>query len=78
MSRVVIPRAYMDKILSSKPVKRLEPFGTILGSKLALRSRGTAMSISPKSPFSFFLLAPRHRPHLPLRLDQSDSALLAA
>src|SRR3982750_15335 len=54
MSRVVMPRAYIDRILSSKPVKRVVPFGTIFGSKLALRSRGPGISISPKSPLSFF------------------------
>ena len=54
MSRVVIPRAYNERILSSKPSKRVCPFGIICGAKVALRSRGTAMGNSPKSPFNVF------------------------
>src|SRR5580704_12182514 len=56
-----MPRAYIEMILSSKPVNRLCPLATILGSKLPCRSRGVSSSSSPKSPFSTL------RP-LPLRL----------
>src|ERR1035437_3112569 len=56
-----MPRAYIEMILSSKPVNRLCPLATILGSKLPCRSRGVSSSSSPKSPFS--TLQP-----LPLRL----------
>ena len=45
-----IPRAYIEMILSSKPSKRVCPFGTICGSKVELRSRGTSRGNSPKSP----------------------------
>jgi hypothetical protein len=44
ISRVVIPRAYSERILSSKPAKRVVPSGTI--------------STVPKSPFNRLLLAP--------------------
>src|ERR1700739_3192727 len=47
-----MPRAYIEMILSSKPVNRLCPLATILGSKLPCRSRGVPSSSSPKSPFS--------------------------
>ncbi|GEM_PF-3405928 len=50
---VLIPREYIEMILSSKPVKRVCPLPTIFGSKLPLRSRGVSREISPKSPFSF-------------------------
>src|ERR1700733_11087208 len=56
-----MPRAYIEMILSSKPVNRLCPLATILGSKLPCRSRGVSSSSSSKSPFSTL------RP-LPLRL----------
>src|SRR5882724_12954672 len=56
-----MPRAYIEMILSSKPVNRVCPLATILGSKLACRSRGVSSSSSPKSPFSAL------RP-IPLRL----------
>jgi hypothetical protein len=35
MSRVVIPRAYIEMIWSSKPVQRVCPLATILGSNVA-------------------------------------------
>jgi hypothetical protein len=37
--------------LSSKTVQRVWPLATILGSNVALRSRGVSNSSSPKSPF---------------------------
>ena len=58
ISRVVIPRAYIEMILSSKPVQRVWPLATILGSNVALRSRGVSNSSSPKSPFRVFWLFP--------------------
>jgi hypothetical protein len=36
-------------IRSSKPSNRVWPFATICGSKLRLRSRGTAISIAPST-----------------------------
>lgn len=47
MSRVVIPREYNDKIMSSTDPSRRACLGTICGSKLPLRSRGTVNSICP-------------------------------
>ncbi len=58
ISRVVIPRAYIDRILSSKPSHRVWCFFTICGSKLPLRSRGVSISNSPKSPFSVLEVVP--------------------
>ncbi len=58
MSRVVMPSAYIDRIFSSKPAKRVWCFSISCGSKLPLRSRGTAISISPASPFNVFVLLP--------------------
>ena len=58
MSRVLMPRAYIDKILSSNPVQRVWFFATISGSNVAFRSRGVSSSISPKSPFSVFFVFP--------------------
>ena len=58
ISRVVMPRAYNDRILSSNPAKRVCPLATSLGSKLPCRSRGTSISTSPKSPFNCLLLTP--------------------
>src|SRR6516164_6666513 len=43
---------------SSKPSRRVCPFATICGSKLLLRSRGTAISIAPSSPITvLFIIA---------------------
>src|ERR1017187_5052255 len=61
MSRVVMPRAYIDRILPSKPAMRVWPFGMIWGSNVASRSRGVMTSISPNSPFKVFLLFPLRR-----------------
>ena len=44
MSRVVIPRAYRLTIMSLVDPSRRFRFGTSCGSKLPLRSRGTASS----------------------------------
>ena len=66
ISRVVMPREYIEMILSSNPVKRVWFLAIICGSKLPFRSRGVSRSISPKSPFSFFLLVPLRE--LPLLL----------
>ena len=61
MSRVVMPCAYIDRILPSKPAMRVWPLGMIWGSKLASRSRGVTISISPNSPFIVFWLLPLRR-----------------
>ena len=58
MSRVVMPRAYIDRILSSNPSKRVWRFFTICGSKLPLRSRGTSIVTSPFFPLSVFSVLP--------------------
>ena len=49
MSRVVMPRAYSAMIRSLNPASRVCPLRTIRGSKLPLRSRGTARSTAPIS-----------------------------
>ena len=49
MSRVVIPRAYNAMIRSLNPSRRVWPLRTICGSKLPLRSRGTARSTASTS-----------------------------
>jgi hypothetical protein len=61
MSRVVIPRAYSAMIRSLNPFSRVWPLRTICGSKLPLRSRGTARSTAPTSVSTVF-------PVVPLRL----------
>ena len=58
ISRVVIPRAYIEMILSSKPAQCVWPLATILGSNVALRSRGVSNSSSPNSPFNVLGLFP--------------------
>ena len=47
MSRVVIPRAYSDRIMSSTWPSRRARLGTMTGSKVELRSRGTAIRTGP-------------------------------
>src|SRR5208283_5270741 len=58
ISRVLMPRAYIDKILSSNPSKRVWCLPRICGSKLPLRSRGVSTTNSPNSPFTVLLVAP--------------------
>src|SRR6266545_7322493 len=58
MSRVVIPRAYIATIFSSKPAKRRSPFLTTSGSKLPLRSRGASMRTGPWSVCSVLGVVP--------------------
>ena len=53
-----MPRAYIDRILSSNPSKRVWCLLRICGSKLPLRSRGVSTTISPNSPFTVLLVAP--------------------
>src|SRR5258705_8892684 len=50
-----MPRAYIEMILSSKPVQRVCPLATILGSNVALRSRGVSNSQFPKLTFQCLL-----------------------
>jgi hypothetical protein len=59
-------RAYIDTILSSKPVNRVCPRDTIMGSNVRFRSRGVSSAISPKSPFSALVVMPLRE--LPLLL----------
>jgi len=49
MSRTVIPPAYSEMIMSSRPPARRCPLGTSRGSNDELRSRGTANGTSPTS-----------------------------
>src|SRR3954468_16112251 len=66
ISRVLIPRAYIETILSSKPGKRRWYLAISCGSKVDRRSRGTSRSIWPVSVSTVFL------PY-PLRLLPSSS-----
>jgi hypothetical protein len=47
MSRTVIPPAYNEMIMSSRPPARRDPLGTSRGSNVPARSRGTAKATSP-------------------------------
>ena len=58
MSRVVIPRAYIATIFSSKPAKRRWRFLTICGSKLPWRSRGASILTGPCSVSKVFGVIP--------------------
>ena len=58
MSRVVNPRAYKAMIRWLNPSSRVWPFRTIRGSKLPLRSRGTASSTPPTSVSSVLPVTP--------------------
>ena len=49
ISRTLIPRAYIDTILSSKPAKRRECLGTSCGSNEPARSRGISSRTAPSS-----------------------------
>src|SRR3954463_12697681 len=49
ISRVLMPRAYIETILSSKPGKRRWYLAISCGSKVACRSRGISNSIRPVS-----------------------------
>ena len=49
ISRVLMPRAYIEIILSSKPGNRRWYLAINCGSKLPWRSRGTSISILPVS-----------------------------
>ena len=60
ISRTVIPPAYSEMIMSSRPPARREPFGTSRGSNVPARSRGTFNGTSPTS-------VARVLPLLPLR-----------
>lgn len=60
MSRVVSPRAYSDKIMSSTWPSRRRPFGTILGSNDPFLSRGTSIRTGPPAVVSVL-------PYRPLR-----------
>jgi len=53
-----MPRAYNDKILSSKPAQRVWCLGISWGSKLPCRSRGISIGSSPNSPLSVLRLRP--------------------
>ena len=58
MSRVVMPRAYKAMIRSLNPSSRVWPLRTICGSKVPLRSRGTARSTAPTSVSTVLPVAP--------------------
>ena len=65
MSRTVIPPAYNEMIISSRPPVRREPFGTSRGSNVPARSRGTAKATSPTSVATVFALWPLREFGLP-------------
>jgi hypothetical protein len=58
MSLVVRPRAYRPTTLALNRSRRVAPLGTITGSKLPLRSRGTSKSTAPISVSTRFGVAP--------------------
>ena len=65
MSRTVIPPAYNETIMSSRPPARRTPLGTSRGSKLPARSRGVSKATSPTSVASFFGVLPLREFGLP-------------
>ena len=54
VSRIVIPPAYIEMIMSSRPPSRREHLGTNRGVNDLSRSRGTVISMSPVSEAAFF------------------------
>ena len=58
ISRIVMPRAYMATILSSKPVKRRSCLGMRIGSNRPSRSRGMSIRSGPSSVSTVFLVTP--------------------
>jgi hypothetical protein len=54
MSPVVIPFAYNEITFPDSPSRRRCPFGTVAGSKVALRSRGTSNWTWPTSVVTVF------------------------
>ena len=56
MSRTLMPRAYIEMILSSKPGKRRWYFAISCGSKVPRRSRGISSSTWLVSVMTVFLL----------------------
>ncbi|MDT5159077.1 MAG: hypothetical protein QOH51_3434 [Acidobacteriota bacterium] len=56
--RQVMPLAYIEMILSSKPSKRVCPFLMSCGSNSEARSRGTSISICQRLPRIVFLDLP--------------------
>jgi hypothetical protein len=69
---LLVPRVYIETILSSKPGKRRWYLAISYGSKLPCRSRGTTSAIRPVSVTTDFRL-------YPLRLlDTSKKRLLNA
>lgn len=52
ISRTVMPRAYSDRILSSKSVQRVWCLGINCGSKVPWRSRGISIGSTPNLPLS--------------------------
>src|SRR5579859_937448 len=65
MSRTLMPRAYMPRILSSKPVNRRWYFFTSCGSNVPLRSRGIAIGTGPCSVWSVLVPLPLRELPLP-------------
>ena len=65
MSRTVIPPAYSDTIISSRPPARRAPLGTSRGSKLPRRSRGVSSGTAPTSVASVFGVEPLREFGLP-------------
>ena len=66
MSRTVIPPAYNEIIMSSRPPpSRRVPFGTSRGSNVEARSRGTAKPTGPTSLATVFGVDPLRLFELP-------------
>ncbi len=65
MSRTVIPPAYSEMMISSRPPARRDPLGTSRGSNEPARSRGTSRSTSPTSVEIVLPLAPLREFGLP-------------
>jgi hypothetical protein len=65
MSRTVIPPAYSETIISSRPPARRAPLGTSRGSKLPCRSRGVSSGTAPTSVNRVFGVEPLREFGLP-------------
>src|SRR5689334_3345170 len=58
MSRIVIPPAYNEMMMSSRPPSRRAPLGTSRGSNVPARSRGISRRRSPTSVATVFGVVP--------------------
>jgi hypothetical protein len=58
MSRIVIPPAYREMIMSSSPPRRRAPLGTSADANVEFRSRGWSNAMSPTSVPTVFGVVP--------------------